>query len=458
MFGGPGHYGGRPPPGPRPPFHPGLPQLGSGPTQLQGWRGGQGGMSGMPVLIPQFGLLPFGGGPVPIMSPGFAPPGGPGRARGGRGDQPDQAAGGGAAPPVRALSAQERAEADKWREERRRNFPSAANLAARAAEATAREARGELDPRSVARRARLREVVAQQRALGLDRKAGTDALHVPEAAEQPVSLALGASHPGGGRFPGSGGGWGRGGDGGRRGRSGRGRFDAGGRFGGGRRFAGGGRFANGRGGGRFANGRGAGGRYGPPGGYGPPVSAPNGVGGKRPAGEGGDLGAPQPAKRARAGDPPAAALEGLAELMDYGSDSEPEQASATGGGAPGQSGGPAAANGVQNAAGASGTAEGALPGLNALRFFVANDFLADSAAVRFPEDAPPAPLLREQLLGPGAVAELASDSDAEEAAARPGAADALAPAAAAPTASSGDAEEGEEDEEEDEEGGEAAAG
>lgn len=51
----------------------------------------------------------------------------------------------------------------------------------------------------MARRARLREVVARQRALGLDRKAGTDALHVPEAAEQPVSLAAGAPFAGGGR-------------------------------------------------------------------------------------------------------------------------------------------------------------------------------------------------------------------------------------------------------------------
>lgn len=35
----------------------------------------------------------------------------------------------------------------RWREERKRNFPSAANLAARESEAAAREARGELDPR-----------------------------------------------------------------------------------------------------------------------------------------------------------------------------------------------------------------------------------------------------------------------------------------------------------------------
>lgn len=35
----------------------------------------------------------------------------------------------------------------RWREERKRNFPSAANLVARESEAAAREARGELDPR-----------------------------------------------------------------------------------------------------------------------------------------------------------------------------------------------------------------------------------------------------------------------------------------------------------------------
>lgn len=44
----------------------------------QGWRGGQGGLAGMPVLIPQFGVLPFSGGPVHVMPPGFPPLSGPG--------------------------------------------------------------------------------------------------------------------------------------------------------------------------------------------------------------------------------------------------------------------------------------------------------------------------------------------------------------------------------------------
>lgn len=190
--------------------------------------------------------------------------------------------------------------------------------------------------RSVARRARLREVVAQQRALGLDRKAGTDGLHVPEAPEQPVRLAPGADGAPG--FAPRGRGFSRGGrgrDGGGRGR-GRGRFEAGGRFGAPR---GGGRFARGRGG---ACGPG-GGRFGPPGGgrYGPPGvfgggggGGHAGVGGKRPfAPDGASAEAPAD-KRARGdGDGAPAAAEGLAELMAYGSDSEPDQAPSGAGGA-----------------------------------------------------------------------------------------------------------------------------
>ena len=327
----------------------------------------------------------------------------------------------------------------------------------------------------MARRARLREVVAQQRALGLDRKAGTDALHVPEAAEQPVRLLPGVDSPAG---RGGRGFAGRGGDGGGwRGR-GRGRFD-GGRSGGGR-FPGCGRFARGRGG-RFANSRG-GGRFGPPGGrFGPPPSAyanggdayahANGAGGKRPAGDGGAAAGAHAAKRPRTGgdaDAPAASVEGLAELMAYGSDSEPDDAPGAGAGAPPSSRGAAADaqpmqnGGVHNAGrgrtggrggsrgrgniGADGHGprggRGRGPGrggrggrggrsghpkpsparrptllqkllapdvrrehsalLQCMRFFAANAFLADPAAVRFPEDAPAAPPLREQLLGPGA--------------------------------------------------------
>lgn len=50
------------------------------PPQQQGWRGGPAALAGMPILVPQFGVLPFGGGPVVhIMPPGCPPPGGPQR-------------------------------------------------------------------------------------------------------------------------------------------------------------------------------------------------------------------------------------------------------------------------------------------------------------------------------------------------------------------------------------------
>ncbi len=43
-----------------------------------GWQSGPG-LVGMPMMIPQFGLLPFGGGPVAMMPQGMPPPGVPGR-------------------------------------------------------------------------------------------------------------------------------------------------------------------------------------------------------------------------------------------------------------------------------------------------------------------------------------------------------------------------------------------
>ena len=247
--------------------------------------------------------------------------------------------------------------------------------------------------------------------------------------------------------------------------------------------------------GRFAGGRG--GRLGRPAAtlpraraprYGVPAPMPNGVGGKRPpADSGGDGGSP-PAKRARAGsDGAAAGAEALAQLMDYGSDSEPARApraakrqmrarpcpltrqqaqqarparpgarhwvrtmlrrwgtapqrgrgqgqgwrgAAAGAGGPGAvrptalggaaRGSGAAGAGAARAGGGTLTSSAAPPHaaaeaagarhparaqplLQALRFFAANDFLRDPAAVRFPEDGPPAPSLREQLLGPGAL-------------------------------------------------------
>ena len=61
----------------------------------------------------------------------------------------------------------------RWQEERRKAYPSEANVAARRAEAAERRARGELDPAREASRLRLREVIARQRDLGLLREAGT---------------------------------------------------------------------------------------------------------------------------------------------------------------------------------------------------------------------------------------------------------------------------------------------
>ncbi|GAQ88045.1 Zinc finger domain containing protein [Klebsormidium nitens] len=56
----------------------------------------------------------------------------------------------------------------KWREERRKHYPTEGNVQKKAEEAAARRARGELeDLDGAARRARLREILQQQRALGV---------------------------------------------------------------------------------------------------------------------------------------------------------------------------------------------------------------------------------------------------------------------------------------------------
>ena len=57
----------------------------------------------------------------------------------------------------------------RWKEERRRHFPTAANLAHREAEAAARREAGGLDPKAQERRQRLKEILERQKALGLDR-------------------------------------------------------------------------------------------------------------------------------------------------------------------------------------------------------------------------------------------------------------------------------------------------
>lgn len=57
----------------------------------------------------------------------------------------------------------------RWKEERRRHFPTAANLAHREAEAAARREAGGLDPKAQERRQRLKEILERQKAMGLDR-------------------------------------------------------------------------------------------------------------------------------------------------------------------------------------------------------------------------------------------------------------------------------------------------
>ena len=61
----------------------------------------------------------------------------------------------------------------RWQEERRKRYPTDSNVADRAAQASARRQRGELDPEGEARRLRLHEVIARQQELGLLKEAGT---------------------------------------------------------------------------------------------------------------------------------------------------------------------------------------------------------------------------------------------------------------------------------------------
>ena len=55
----------------------------------------------------------------------------------------------------------------RWQEERRKRYPTDANVAKRESEASARRQRGELDPEAEARQLRLHEVIARQQELGL---------------------------------------------------------------------------------------------------------------------------------------------------------------------------------------------------------------------------------------------------------------------------------------------------
>lgn len=129
-------------------------------------------------------------------------------------------------------SEEERRDVEAWKEERRKHYPTAANLQRKQEEQDRIDAQGGLDPRSRQRQAALKAILERQRDLGLARAAGTE------------DLSLDGSGDGGGEGW-SPRGWGRG-----RGR-GWGRFDGGGRGRG--RFDGRGRGRGGRGGrgGRF---------------------------------------------------------------------------------------------------------------------------------------------------------------------------------------------------------------
>eukprot|EP00884_Botryococcus_braunii_P009861 jgi/Botrbrau1/18877/Bobra.177_2s0037.2 len=75
-------------------------------------------------------------------------------------------------PFTRTLTPAEKLEAERWREERKKNYPTEANLAKRAEEARLAQERGELDSNTT-RQQRLREVLQKQREMGLDKMAGT---------------------------------------------------------------------------------------------------------------------------------------------------------------------------------------------------------------------------------------------------------------------------------------------
>lgn len=82
-----------------------------------------------------------------------------------------------AEPVVRApLNETERKEVEAWKAERRKNWPSADNVLKKEQEAAARAARGELDPSNDTRRSRLHEILHRQRAMGLNKQAGTEDL------------------------------------------------------------------------------------------------------------------------------------------------------------------------------------------------------------------------------------------------------------------------------------------
>lgn len=66
----------------------------------------------------------------------------------------------------------------RWQEDRRKNYPTDANLARRVEEARQRAERGDIDVDVQTKRFTLMGVLQLQRKLGLARAAGTDSMHL----------------------------------------------------------------------------------------------------------------------------------------------------------------------------------------------------------------------------------------------------------------------------------------
>ncbi|GLI63479.1 hypothetical protein VaNZ11_006455, partial [Volvox africanus] len=73
---------------------------------------------------------------------------------------------------------EERQEVARWIADRKRFYPTSANVARKQSEAAAREESGGLDPQRDEHRKKLREVLERQRVMGLDRMAGTSDMHL----------------------------------------------------------------------------------------------------------------------------------------------------------------------------------------------------------------------------------------------------------------------------------------
>lgn len=73
----------------------------------------------------------------------------------------------------RPLGEEDCLEAARWQAERRKHYPTAANVTRKSEAVAEREARGELEPETALRHKRLQEVLMRQRELGLQQLAGT---------------------------------------------------------------------------------------------------------------------------------------------------------------------------------------------------------------------------------------------------------------------------------------------